>query len=416
MSTHASAFAHIGHIASQRAVHVALGWLHLHEQQIMRWQSECVAIAAPPFAEQRRAAWVAARFAELGLDGVGLDEEGNALGALGGGPGGKVIVLSAHLDTVFPADTAVNPTLNGTRLQAPGACDNGAGLAALLAIAASLRHAGWAPPCRIVFLGNVGEEGEGNLRGVRHIYGQAPWRGAIAAHLALDGAGNTVAVTGALGSRRFEVTVEGAGGHSWADAARPNPLLALALALTRLKERRDTLSTAPGEARSTWNIGSLEGGSAINAIPATATGRFDLRSTDTDELLRLEVELHRAVEHAVLAVNAGAAVEHALRACVRNIGDRPAGALPEDARILALLRAVDRHLGLRTELRTASTDANIPLSLGVEALSLGAGGEGGGIHTTGEWFDARGRDLGLRRILLLLLALADCHALSADPA
>ena len=430
-STPISAFAQIGQIASQRPVHAALGWLHLHEQQIMRWQAECVAIPAPPFAEAPRAQWLAARFQELGLAQVETDQAGNVHGTLHPGDTGThtpVILLSAHIDTVFPIDTELQPVLNGTRLEAPGACDNGAGLAALLAVAASLRHAALRPACRIVFLGNVGEEGEGNLRGIRHVYAQAPWRAGIAAHLVLDGAGHTVAVTGALGSRRFEVSLSGAGGHSWTDAGRPNPILALSDAVTRLHQQRPVLSSlsssprdganpasaAARAARSTWNIATIEGGSAVNAIPAAATARFDLRSTDPGELLRLEVELHRAVEDAVLSANAAVAPEHTLRSSIRSIGSRPAGALPEDARMLALLRAVDRHLGLRTELRTASTDANIPLSLGVEAISLGAGGEGGGIHTTAEWFDARGRDLGLRRILLLLLALADCHALQEE--
>ena len=429
--TPVSAFAQIGQIASQRPVHAALGWLHLHEQQIMRWQAECVAIPAPPFAEAPRAQWLSARFQELGLAEVETDQAGNVHGTLQTGDAdlhSPVILLSAHIDTVFPIETELQPVLNGNRLEAPGACDNGAGLAALLAVAASLRHAALRPACRIVFLGNVGEEGEGDLRGIRHVYAQAPWRGGIVAHLVLDGAGHTVAVTGALGSRRFEVSLSGAGGHSWTDAGRPNPILALSDAVTRLHRQRTVLSSLPSSprdganpassatrtVRSTWNVATIEGGSAVNAIPAAATARFDLRSTDAGELLRLEVELHRAVEDAVLAANAGVAPDHTLRSSIRSIGSRPAGALPEDARMLALLRAVDRHLGLRTELRTASTDANIPLSLGVEAISLGAGGEGGGIHTTAEWFDARGRDLGLRRILLLLLALADCHALREE--
>jgi tripeptide aminopeptidase len=435
----ATAYAQIGQIASQRSVHAALRWLHLHEQQIMRWQAECVAIPAPPFAENERADWFRARFQELGLTLLPSDSVGNVvaqLGELGSHPAQPreqpgmhaetadeaipVILLSAHLDTVFAAGTRVDPVLEQHRLQAPGACDNGAGLAALLAIAASLRHAAIVPACRILFVANVGEEGEGDLRGMRAIYAEAPWRGAIAAHLVLDGAGHSVAVTGALGSRRFEAEILGAGGHSWTDAGRPNPILALADAITRLRSRRDPLS-APrneaGPARTTWNIGTIEGGSSVNALPCSATARFDTRSTDPANLVHLEVELHRAVEDAVMTANTGTpgqpvAGEHALRFQIRSIGNRPAGALPADARILALLRAVDRHLGLRTELRTASTDANIPLSLGVEALGIGAGGEGGGIHTTAEWFDAQGRDLGLRRILLLLLALSECHSIS----
>lgn len=422
----ATAVAQIGQIASRRTVHAALAWLHLHEQQIMRWQAECVAIPAPPFGEGARALWLRDRFQELGLTEVEIDAAGNVLGRLDPERGSAedsvpddapVILLSAHMDTVFKADTPVQPTLDGHRLQSPGACDNGAGLAALLATAAVLRHTGISPACPILFAANVGEEGEGDLRGIRHIYAAAPWRRRIVSHLVLDGAGHTVAVTGALGSRRFEAEIVGPGGHSWTDAARPNPIVAMADAVWRLRQRQDTLTNprnGNGPARTTWNVGTIEGGSSVNALPSRAAARFDLRSTGPANLLLLEVELHRAVEDAVLAANAGSpgqpvASEHLLRFSIRSIGDRPAGALPADARILALLRAVDRHLGLRTDLRTASTDANIPLSLGVEAIGIGAGGEGGGIHTTAEWFDARGRDLGLRRILLLLLALTDWH-------
>ncbi len=397
-----SAFAHIGRIASQRAVHAALGWLHLHEQQIARWQVECAAVPAPPFAEEERAAWIRARFEELGLHEVETDAAGNVCAFSGGNDAGPVVVLSAHLDTVFAAGTPLAPRWEGTRLLGPGVCDNGAGLAGLLAIAAALRHAELNPTHRVVFLANVGEEGEGNLRGMRQVYKHAPWRGRIAAHLVLDGAGAGVAVTGALGSRRFAVELTGAGGHSWTDAGRPNPLAALAATVTRMGPFLRT-----DGARTSWNLGSMEGGGAINAIPASAVARFDLRSTDAGALAALEEELRGAVATAVEAANRGVTSDAALRVEIRGIGDRPAGSLPEDARLLALLRAVDRHLQLRTEPRTASTDANIPLALGIPALALGAGGEGGGIHTLGEWFEAKGRDLGLRRILLLLLALAE---------
>ena len=173
--------------------------------------------------------------------------------------------------------------------------------------------------------------------------------------------------------------------------------------------------------RTTWNVGTIEGGTSVNAIPESVSARFDFRSTDPEQLVRLEVELHRAVEDIVLASNRETAKSEArnttrsakpraaspVRFEVRKIGDRPAASLPPDAEILDLLRAVDRHLGIRTEIRLASTDANIPLSLGVEALSIGAGGDGGGVHTYAEWYDARNRELGLRRVLLLLLALAD---------
>ena len=397
-----TAFARIGQLASQRRVHEAFGWLHLHEQQIMCWQQELVAIAAPPFGERRRAEWLCEKFRELGLQDVALDGIGNAVGVCRGeASSGECVLLSAHIDTVFPPDTPIEPQLNEMRLTAPGACDNGAGVVALLAIAAALRHAQIRPACDLVFVGNVGEEGEGNLRGMRHFYEHSAWRDRVAAHVVLDGAGHEVAVTHALGSRRYLVAITGAGGHSWTDAGRPNPVLVMSRAIARLGDL--ILPTKP---RTTLNVGTIEGGTAVNAIPERVTARFDARSTDAEQLIRLEVEIHRAVEDAVIEANFGVKREHALQFTIESIGDRPAGALNEHASIFENLRAVDRHLGIRTETRIASTDANIPLSLGVPALSLGAGGNGGGIHTRNEWYDARGRELGLRRILLLFLACA----------
>lgn len=395
-----AAFANVTQIAADRRVHQAFHWMHLQEQRILQWQTELVGVPAPPFGERPRAEWLCERFRELGLGDPRIDEAGNAIALRRGTGSGQKVLLSAHIDTVFPASTPVAPTLNGTRLSAPGACDNGAGVAAMLATAAALEHARIATVADILFVGNVGEEGEGDLRGMRHLYREGG--DAIAAHVVLDGAGHEAAVTHALGSLRFLVTMDGPGGHSWTDAGRPNPIVVMSRAIERIA--RVPLPEIP---RTTINVGTIEGGTAINAIPERATARFDLRSTEPEQLVRLEVELHRAVEDAVIAANAAPRFDaKALRFSIEKIGDRPAGQLPVDSALLDLLRAVDRHLAIRTELRVASTDANIPLALGVPALSIGAGGEGGGIHTVGEWYDARGRELGLRRLLLLLLALA----------
>ncbi|HEX4007580.1 MAG TPA: M20/M25/M40 family metallo-hydrolase [Acidobacteriaceae bacterium] len=407
MASLAPASATIAQIATDRRVHAAFQWLHLQEQRILQWQTELVGVPAPPFGEGPRAERLCALFRELGLDDPHLDAMGNAVAVRrGSGAGARRVLLSAHIDTIFPAETPIEPALNGTRLTAPGACDNGAGVAAMLAIAGALQHAKIETGCDLVLIGNVGEEGEGDLRGMRHIYGGGePAAGAredIAAHLVLDGAGHESAVTHALGSQRFLVTITGPGGHSWTDAGRPNPIVVLSRAIQRFSE-----VALPETPRTTVNVGTIEGGTAVNAIPEQATARFDLRSTDPEQLIRLDVELHRAVEDAVLAAEAAPrGAKRALRFMIEKIGDRPAGQLAADATLLDLLRAVDRHLSIRTELRVASTDANIPLSLGVPAVSLGGGGEGGGIHTRGEWYDARGRELGLRRLLLLLLAVA----------
>jgi acetylornithine deacetylase/succinyl-diaminopimelate desuccinylase-like protein len=424
-----SAFSRITHLASQRSVHEAFQWLHLQGRKIMDWQTELVAVAAPPFHEEARAAWLCERFRELGLEEVEIDASGNALGFSRPTPpqahGSGCILISAHLDTVFPAGAPIRAERDGNRLKAPGACDNGAGLAGLLAIAAALktiRESEIGLPLRgILFAGNVGEEGDGDLRGIRYLFQQSPWRSRIVANLVLDGAGHEIAVTEALGSRRFMVTIQAPGGHSWTDAGMPNPIMLLSEIISRMGEIK--LSESP---RTTLNVGTIEGGTSVNAIPESAQARFDFRSTDPEQLIRLEVELHRAVEDAVFVANRQevksqgrgiarmAARGPLVRFEVRKIGDRPAAKLPEDAKILELLRAVDRHLGIRTEIRTASTDANIPLSLGIEAVSIGAGGDGGGVHTYAEWFDSRERDVGLKRVLLLLLALAEVPSQSVS--
>lgn len=417
-----STLAQIGQLAAQRRVHQAFSFLHLNDGKLLDWQRELTAIPAPPFGEGPRAQWLLQQFQALGLCETSIDSEGNVLGllpcsgqvdAIGKAPSHRgTLILSAHIDTVFPPGTSIEPRIEGQRLVAPGACDNAAGVTGLLAIAAALIEAQLDLPCRIVFLGNVGEEGEGDLRGMRHLYQHSTWRKSIVANIVLDGAGSEVAVTEALGSRRFLVTVSGPGGHSWTDAGVPNPIAILSDAITHLAaiEVSGEMDIAP---RTTLNVGTIEGGSSVNAIPEQATARFDLRSTSSEQLIRLEVELHRAVEDAVLRANAAAASrstrqkQQAALFTIRTIGERPAGRLPDDSVLAQALRAVDRHLGIRTETRIASTDANIPLSLGIPALSMGAGGDGGGVHTRNEWYDPTGRELALKRILLLLLATAE---------
>jgi acetylornithine deacetylase/succinyl-diaminopimelate desuccinylase-like protein len=410
-----SAFARVTALAAQRPIHAAFDWLHANPKTIMDWQMEVVAIPAPPYGEQARAEWLAARFAEAGLSDVQTDAAGNVLGIVHAAKlppesTGPLVLLSAHLDTVFPAGTPIHPTIEGERLQAPGACDNGAGVAGMLAISNALVNAGVELPVPLAVLGNVGEEGEGDLRGVRRFYEHSALAGRVAAHIVLDGAGADSVVTQALGSRRFEVAVTGPGGHSFTDTGTPNPIAALASALSRLAE-----TPLPEQPPTTLNLGTIRGGISVNSIPESAQATIDFRSTDRDQLARLEAELRSAVADAVKKCNAkakaaGAASRGALSFAISKIGDRPAANLADDSPLLAALRAVDRHLGLRTALRLGSTDANIPLSLGVPALSVGAGGEGGAAHTLHEWYSPKDRELGLKRVLLLTLAMLEWAA------
>jgi acetylornithine deacetylase/succinyl-diaminopimelate desuccinylase-like protein len=414
-----SAFARVTALASQRPVHAAFSWLHNNPKTLMDLQTELVAIPAPPFGEQARSQWAAEKFEEIGLERVQIDGIGNVLGLLPAAhlpaeSTGHVIVISAHLDTVFPFGTELRPVVTredgAIRLAAPGACDNAAGVTGMLGLAQALIHAKAHLPVPILVLANVGEEGEGDLRGVRHFYEQREIAGRVAAHIVLDGAGADSAVSQALGSRRFQVTISGPGGHSFTDSGTPNPIVALAMALAALAR-----TPLPDRPTTTLNIGTIQGGTSVNSIPESATASIDFRSTSPDELLRLEVALHRAIEDAVEQANAVAKdLNHRHRGTltfsVDKIGDRPAAQLPADSPVLEALRAVDRHLGIQTDLRLGSTDANIPIAMGIPALSIGAGGDGGGAHTLAEWFTDKNREIGLRRVLLLTLALAEWAA------
>jgi tripeptide aminopeptidase len=401
----------IARLAATPAVHRAFHWLHLHQLQVRRWQLEILGIPAPPFGEQARAAWFLECFRQLGLANPHLDSAGNVLAELPGASAGAstpVILLSAHLDTVFPAGTATDPVEQDTRIIAPGACDNAAGLSGLLGVAAALRHAELIPAVPILFAANVGEEGEGDLRGMRHLFDGGAYASRIAGAIALEGGGTSGVVTRALASRRFRVTVTGPGGHSWIDAGAANPILLLARALLAL----ESLDLPHGDPRTTLNVGQISGGTSINSIPESAVALLDLRSTDPLQLEAAEAALRETLEHWVVdapLVPTAAKVPNGLRApalSIEIIGDRPGGVLPTNSPLLSTLRAVDRHLNLRTETGLGSTDANVPLSRGVPAIAIGAGGLGGGIHTLQEWYDPSGRNGALRRILLTLLDTA----------
>ncbi len=400
-------------LASDRRLHRAFHWLHLHELQLRQWQLQMIAIPAPPFAEAARAAWFLSRFRDLGLSNVHLDSEGNALATLPAIPQDSVpdlpplghgitpaetipsVLLSAHLDTVFPSTTDCTPREDGPRILAPGACDNAAGLTALLAIAAALQYADLKPPCQILFAANVGEEGPGDLRGMRHIFSG---QNTIAAAIALEGSGNATVVDRGLGSRRLRLTLSGPGGHSWADAAQPNPIFLLAEALAALS--RVPLPTTP---RTTLQAGTISGGTSVNSIPASATADIDIRSVSAEILLLTEAEALLTIRTVVKDAHERFAPHNRLTLQIDRIGDRPAAALPANSPLWSSLLATDRHLGIATESRIGSTDANLPLSRGIPALAIGAGGTAGGIHTLHEWYDPTGRELALRRILLLLL-------------
>jgi acetylornithine deacetylase/succinyl-diaminopimelate desuccinylase-like protein len=391
----------VARLAERGAVHDAFAWFRSHARELEDLQLEVTAIPAPPWGEAARSEWMRTRFESSGLSDVQQDDLGNVFGfRLGRDASAPAVAISAHLDTVFPPGTPLHVRREDNKLWGPGISDNGAGLTALLAIAGALHDTEIEHEAPLLFIANVGEEGEGNLRGMRHIFAQKQWANSIGPTIVLDGAGADTVITEALGSRRYEVSVTGAGGHSWSDFGVPNPVVALARVIQRFSE-----TSVPSKPKTTFNIGTIEGGTSVNSIPQSAAMRVDTRSASVEQLDRLERALREAVREGVAETNRRKRQE-GLKAEVAIIGDRPAADLPADSRLLEAIRAVDMQLNNLSRIQRASTDANIPLSLGREAIALGAGGNGGGAHTLNEWYDSAGRDLGLKRILLLTLALS----------
>jgi len=390
----------ITELAEQRAVRECLQWFTREKQWINEMHLQLCRVPAPTFVEQERAAWFQEQFRSCGWE-ASIDRAGNVIAMVGTAP---YVALTAHLDTVLAPrgkdDIGVDPD---GRFHGPGVSDNGAGLTALLAVARAWKSATGLPefPAGLLLVANVGEEGEGNLLGMRHLCKQSPLARKIQAFLVVDGANVEHITTRALGSRRFEVTFTGPGGHSWSDFGVGNPVHGLCRAVALFSETR-----LEGAAKSSVNVGLIEGGSGVNAIAQTARAKVDIRSESNDRLDELVDILGGAVDRARDLENQRA-TGGKVAAKLKEIGSRPAAALGggESAAILQYLRAVDAHLGIRSHLDCSSTDANIPLSLGIPAVAIGAGGLGGGAHTSQEWFSPEGRDLGLKRILLTLLLL-----------
>jgi tripeptide aminopeptidase len=371
-------------------------------------------VAAPTFFEEKRANFMVDRFRALGYEAK-VDRAGNVTAMLASETRGPFVALTAHLDTVLsprsPEEIRLGPD---GRFLGPGVSDNGAGLAALLAIA---KHYALRPPgkqnANLILVANVGEEGEGNLSGMRYLCRQSPLADRLRSFLVLDGPGVEHITAQALASRRYEIVFSGPGGHSWSDAANPNAVHAACRTISDFLDchgrRAGFLQTRYG--RSTVNFSLIDGGTSINSIPAAARAKLDLRSESSEVLEELAELLTDCVERSLITENERVVQMRGvgrLTARIREIGSRPGGQLPKDSPLLGYLEHVDHFLGISSRIDCASTDANIPLSMGLEAVSLGTGGSGGGAHTEAEWYHPEGREIGLRRIYLTL-----CHLLRA---
>ncbi len=368
------------------------------EQQILLCE-----IPAPTFQESARGEAIRKLFASAGLR-TRTDSAGNVIGERPGLSRKDAILISAHLDTVFPPGTPIKVHRDGRRLTGPGISDNGAGLAALVCLARALHITKIRTQFSLLFAANSCEEGEGNLRGMRKLI--ETFRGSLRSVVAVDGAATDHITTMALASRRLEVALTGAGGHSWADFGMPNPVHALTRGISKFLVTR-----VPDSPRTTFNVGVIQAGTSVNTICGRAVAKVDLRSESEAELDRLEAALRKSIEAGVgeemaAAAEAGHTSDPQIEIAFRSLGERPGGELPAGAPLLEAIRQADRHLNNQSRLERSSTDANIPLSLGIPAIAVGGGGRSGGAHSLCEWYDPTGRELGVKRILLTILSLA----------
>ena len=379
----------------------ALRSFETNADAITEEQIRICSIPASPFGEQERAEYLSRKFLDLGLTEVEIDEEGNCLGLLEGSSQTPLLVVSAHLDTVFSKDTDFTITRRDGKLFAPGIADDGCGLAALIALVQAIQSEQIPLDGSILFVGTVGEEGEGNLRGVRHLFTKGRWATQIEAFLSFDGPGLDRITNRALGSHRYRIEITGPGGHSWGDFGLPNPVHAIGRAVSRLAGY-----PAPKEPRTTFNVGRIEGGTSVNSIPSHASMEVDLRSAEERELQRLDAFFRRTMREAVAEENATRrAGDPPLELKVDLIGERPTGETRADSALVEVALEATRALGVTPRLDQSSTDSNLPISLGIPAITLGAGGSSGASHSLDEWYDPRERDLGLKRGLLVILGI-----------
>ncbi len=383
------------------SVRRTFSFFNSHTEEITAEQIRINEIPAPPFNEKERAEYLKQKFQNLGLSDARIDREGNCVAFRSGRNEKPLLVVSAHLDTVFSEGTDVKVRIDDGKLFAPGIADDGCGLVALISLLEALQMFGIETEGSLLFVATVGEEGEGNLRGVRYLFTESEWANRISAFISFDGAGIERITNQALGSRRYRVKLKGTGGHSWGDFGVVNPIHALGRAVAKLASY-----PAPKEPRTTFNVGRIEGGAGINVIAKEAVMDVDLRSACAEELQRLDAFFRRALLEAVDEENSARRIANeTLTVDLKLIGHRPGGTTSPDAEIVKIAKSTTKSLGYKPILEISSTDSNLPISLGIPAITLGAGGTAGNIHTLEEWFDPKGREDGLKRALLIILGL-----------
>jgi tripeptide aminopeptidase len=379
------------------AVRAALAAARAAEQQVIDDQIRICEVEAPPFLEAKRGQFFAQILREAGLKNVRIDAEGNVIGERPGTRARPNLVLSAHLDTVFPPGTNVKVRREGRVLHGPGIGDDCRGLADLLGVLRALNKGNVVTPGTITFVGTVGEEGLGDLRGVRRLFTET-LKGRIDRFVSIDGDGLGITFV-ATGSTRYRVTFKGPGGHSFGSFGTVNPIHALGRAMAAISDFQ-----VPTSPRTSFNVGRVGGGTSINAIASEAWMEVDLRSSDPMALKTLEARFRDAVHDAVAAENLRWQSE-ALTVAIDQVGSRPPGRASPISPIVVAAISVTKALDIPISFSEGSTDSNLPLSLGIPALTIDTGGRGSGVHTELEAFDTTDAWKGTQRALLLAVAL-----------
>ncbi len=381
------------------AVQAALDTAKRIEPRTIEEQIRICEIPAPPFHENGRGEDLQRLFTNLGLQNVQIDQAGNVIGTRPGASEHPHIVISAHLDTVFPEKTNVDVSRDGTVLKGPGIGDDCRGLALLLAIIQSLDDAKVQTPGPITFVADVGEEGLGDLRGMKNLF-SASMKGQIDKFVSIDGTGFGIVTVG-VGSTRYRVTFSAPGGHSYGAFGMANPIHALGRAISKIADFE-----VPSDPKTTFNVGRIGGGTSVNAIASETWMEVDMRSSDIASLNTLDRKFQGAVRAAVEEENRRWHNRGKVSASIELVGARPAGQTPVNSPIVQTALGVSRALGLEEDLRESSTDANVPMNLNIPAITIGGGGRGAGSHSLEETFDTKDSWIGTQRAVLLAIALA----------
>ncbi|MBM3789184.1 MAG: M20/M25/M40 family metallo-hydrolase [Acidobacteria bacterium] len=389
-----------GRLMKDSAVQAALRAAEADEPATLDYQVLLSEIPAPLFQEARRAEALKRIFEEIGLQNVRIDEAGNVLGERPGLAPRPHLVFSAHLDTVFPEGTDVKTTRKGSVIAGPGIGDDARGLAVIIGVARALNQARVQTQGSVTFVGTVGEEGLGDLRGVKHLF-NAGLKDRIDRFISVDGTGLGITTVG-VGSRRYRITYKGPGGHSFGAFGLPSPIHSLGRAISKISDFQ-----VPADPKTTFTVGRIGGGTSVNSIAYEAWMEVDMRSSDVNALSGVDARFRQALDQALAEENARWGGKVNLTLDVAQVGDRPAGRTPADSPIVQAAVSVTRALGHMPNLGEGSTDSNIPMSLGIPAITVGGGGRGSGGHSLSERFDTERSWLGTQRGILLAIALTE---------